>query len=412
MSKVSKNLPYIWVGTSIYKISEKPLASGDTITVLITWNIETLRRDLTNDQIKQIPRFDGFCCLPSHINHKREISNFYNEYHELSHTIHEGDCSNTLEFIKHIFGEQNELGLDYLQLLYLYPVQMLPVLCLVSRQRGTGKTTFLNWLKAIFEKNCTINTNSDFRSQFTSDWANRLLILVDEVLFDRKEDSERIKHLSTARSFKSEAKGKDRIEIEFFGKFILCSNNENNFIYTDNEEIRFWVRKVPPFAGELEKTLNTLFSNLVSEIPAFLHYLKNRKLSTTKQSRMWFTAEQIETDALRKLKNTNRTKSEKEIANHIIHVMELEELDVIRFTLFDIVNLLSKSGSKIEISEVKTILKDKWEMKHQENSNPYDKYDLAFDGTVSFSKAKGRFYTFNKTFFTKYFDDIDDNRNI
>lgn len=40
------------------------------------------------------------------------------------------------------------------------------------------------------------------------------------------EDAERIKNLSTARTYKMEAKGKDRQEVEFFGKFVLCSNNE------------------------------------------------------------------------------------------------------------------------------------------------------------------------------------------
>ena len=56
-----------------------------------------------------------------------------------------------------------------------------------------------------------------------SDWMGKLLICVDEVLLNRREDSERIKNLSTARSYKAEAKGRDRREVEFFGKFVLCS---------------------------------------------------------------------------------------------------------------------------------------------------------------------------------------------
>jgi len=408
MHKVSKNLPYIWVGTSIYKISEKPLASGDTITILIPWNIETLRRDLKPDEIKQISRFDGFCCLPSHTDYRKEISSFYNEYHELSHKPQEGSCEFTLEFIKHLFGEQFELGLDFLQLLYLFPTQMLPVLCLISRERGTGKTTFINWLKFVFQKNCTINTNSDFRSQFSSDWANKLLILVDEVLLDRKEDSERIKNLSTAKNFKSEAKGKDRVEVEFFGKFVLASNNEFSFVYLDNEEIRFWVRKVKPFQGLLKDNLNALFQQLTSEVPAFLYYIKNRTLSTTKQSRMWFTPDQISTDALRKLKYANRTRIEKEIANLILLIMDQEEIETVCFTAFDIINLLSKSSSKVELYEVKRVLRDKWELNPNGNSSTYDKYTLNFDGTITLDRAKGRFYTFKKVFLTEYFDDFDD----
>ena len=99
--------------------------------------------------------------------------------------------------VRHIFGEQYELGMDYLQLLYLHPIQKLPILLLVSEERNTGKSTFLNFLKALFQNNVTFNTNEDFRSQFNSDWAGKLLIVVDEVLLSRREDSERLKNLST-----------------------------------------------------------------------------------------------------------------------------------------------------------------------------------------------------------------------
>ena len=64
--------------------------------------------------------------------------------------------------------------MDYLQLLYLQPIQKLPILLLVSEERNTGKSTFLNFLKALFQNNVTFNTNEDFRSQFNSDWAGKL----------------------------------------------------------------------------------------------------------------------------------------------------------------------------------------------------------------------------------------------
>lgn len=108
----------------------------------------------------------------------------------------------------------------------MHPIQKLPILLLVSEERNTGKSTFLNFLKAMFRNNVTFNTNEDFRSQFNSDWAGKLIIVVDEVLLNRREDSERLKNLSTTLSYKVEAKGKDRDEIAFFAKFVLCSNNE------------------------------------------------------------------------------------------------------------------------------------------------------------------------------------------
>ena len=89
----------------------------------------------------------------------------------------------------------------------------LPIILLVSEERNTGKSTFLNFLKAMFENNVTFNTNEDFRSQFNSDWAGKLLIVGDEVLLNGREDSERLKNLSTTFTYKVEAKGKDRTEL-------------------------------------------------------------------------------------------------------------------------------------------------------------------------------------------------------
>lgn len=409
MDKDNKNLPYVWVQNSIYKIVDKPSIYGGTNRILISWNMETLKRDLKPDEIKAIRRYDAFVCIPSHTDYKQEITTFYNDYYALDFQPIEGSIDISLKFVKHIFGEQYEFGLDYLQLLYLKPSLILPVLCLISRERGTGKTLFLLWLKSIFGKNMTINTNDDFRSQFNSHWANKLLIGVDEVLLDRKDDSERIKNLSTAKVFQSEAKGKDRTEVEFFGKFVLCSNNESNFINIDDEENRFWIRKIPSLTKIFTlDELNNILYLLKNEIPAFLYFLKNRKLTTSKCSRMWFSEEQIITESLRRLKFSNRSKSEKEIVNHLMLVMEIENIDKISFAPLDLLNLLKVNGFKLELTEIRRIIRDKWKLKPQDNSNNYTKYLMSYDGSVSSLTSKGRYYTITKEFITKNFDDFDE----
>lgn len=88
--------------------------------------------------------------MPSHTNYQKEISGFYNLYEPIDHVPTEGDFSDIEKLLLHIFEEQYELGLDYMQLLYMQPTQKLPILLLVSEERNTGKTTFLNFLKAIF----------------------------------------------------------------------------------------------------------------------------------------------------------------------------------------------------------------------------------------------------------------------
>ena len=158
------------------------------------------------------------------MNYRQVIDNFLNLYEPIGHQPKEGDFSHIQALVYHIFGEQYELGMDYLQLLYLQPVQKLPILLLVSEERNTGKSTFLNFLKAMFRNNVTFNTNEDFRSQFNSDWTGKLIIVVDEVLLNRREDSERLKNLSTTLSYKVEAIAEPQ------GGFGTVEKSEYNFI--------------------------------------------------------------------------------------------------------------------------------------------------------------------------------------
>ncbi|WP_449435505.1 primase-helicase family protein [Pedobacter steynii] len=237
--------PYIRIGTTYYKSVRKPLASGDQMVMLLPWSAECIKQDHGKSYLSTISKYDGFCFVPSHLNYQRIVGNFYNRYYPFNHEPKNGRPVRSLDYLGHIFGDQIEVGLDYLKLLLEKPMQRLPILCLVSSERNTGKTTFLNWLKAIFGDNMTINTNEDFRSNFNAEWAQKVLIGVDETFLERREDSERLKNLSTATFYKAEAKGMDRQEIEFFGKFILCSNNEDTFVIVDPGETRYWVRKIP-----------------------------------------------------------------------------------------------------------------------------------------------------------------------
>ena len=269
---------FIRVGTTLYKIVEQPKLNGGYIRKRIAWNNETLRQDYGKDYIGSVPKYDGFCTVPKHIGYRPVVGKFLNLYEPIDHVPRQGDFPSIRSLVEHIFGEQYELGMDYLQLLYLHPIQKLPILLLVSEERNTGKSTFLNFLKALFQNNVTFNTNEDFRSQFNSDWAGKLLIVVDEVLLNRREDSERLKNLSTTLSYKMEAKGKDRDEIAFFAKFVLCSNNEYLPVIIDAGETRYWVRKI----DRLQSDDTDFLQRLKAEIPAFLHFLQHRQLSTEK----------------------------------------------------------------------------------------------------------------------------------
>ena len=386
--------PFVRVGTTLYKIVNQPRLSGGYVKKRIIWNNETLRQDYGKNYLANVPKYDGFCTVPDHVNHRQVIDNVLNLYEPIGHQPKEGDFSHIQALVYHIFGEQYELGMDYLQLLYLQPVQKLPILLLVSEERNTGKSTFLNFLKAMFRNNVTFNTNEDFRSQFNSDWAGKLIIVVDEVLLNRREDSERLKNLSTTLSYKVEAKGKDRDEIAFFAKFVLCSNNERLPVIIDPGETRYWVRKI----HHLENDDTHFLQKLIEEIPAFLYFLQHRTLTTQNVSRMWFSPKQTETAALLKIIRCNKSKYEVEAAELIKEIMECMEIDSFSFCLNDLLILLNLSQVRIDKHWLRKIVTEDWKLTPAPNGLTYTTYLFACNKERRFEPIRrvGRYYTITR----------------
>lgn len=386
--------PFVRVGTTLYKIVNQPRLNGGYVKKRIVWNNETLRQDYGKDYLANVPKYDGFCTVPDHVNYRQVIDNFLNLYEPIGHQPREGDFSHIQALLHHIFGEQYELGVDYLQLLYLHPIQKLPILLLVSEERNTGKSTFLNFLKAMFRNNVTFNTNEDFRSQFNSDWAGKLIIVVDEVLLNRREDSERLKNLSTTLSYKVEAKGKDRDEIAFFAKFVLCSNNERLPVIIDPGETRYWVRKI----HHLENDDTHFLQKLIEEIPAFLYFLQHRSLTTQNVSRMWFSPKQTETAALLKIIRCNKSKYEVEAAELIKEIMECMEIDSFSFCLNDLLILLNLSQVRIDKHWLRKIVTEDWKLAPAPNGLTYTTYLFACNKERGFEPIRrvGRYYTITR----------------
>ena len=387
---------FIRVGTSLYKIVEQPRLNGGYVKKRIAWNNETLRQDYGKDYIGSVPKYDGFCTVPEHLNYRPIVGKFLNLYEPIDHVPRQGNFPSVRSLVRHIFGEQYELGMDYLQLLYLQPIQKLPILLLVSEERNTGKSTFLNFLKLLFQNNVTFNTNEDFRSQFNSDWAGKLLIVVDEVLLNRREDSERLKNLSTTLSYKVEAKGKDRDEIAFFAKFVLCSNNEYLPVIIDAGETRYWVRKI----DRLQSDDTDFLQKLKAEIPAFLHFLQHRTLSTEKESRMWFAPSLLHTEALQKIIRSNRNRLEIEMHELILDIMESTGTNTFSFCYGDILLLLAQSQIKAERHQVRKVLQECWKLTPAHNTLTYTTYQVSYSRECRYStiKTTGRYYTVTKEF--------------
>ena len=150
-------------------------------------------------------------------------------------------------------------------------------------------------------------------NDFNAGWATRLIIACEESFIDKKPVVERIKALSTGDKIVINQKGKDHVEVDFFGKFILASNNEDSFIIAGKKDIRYWVRKIPIPATDRIDMLN----GMIEEIPHFLCFLNKREMYSRQKSRMWFSPNEIHTDALTRLIEQNLPKVVKEIREKV-----------------------------------------------------------------------------------------------
>ena len=328
---------YIRVGNDYYKIIQQPDAKKQLVEVIKGRNKATIVDDHGKDFCKHIKKYEDFCLIPDHFNYQPVHYNHYNLYSPFAWEPQEGDCSVTQAFFKHIFSETTvpytdkdtgittllpryELGYDYFTIMYKYPAHILPILCLVSKERQTGKTTFHNYIDELFKGQGINIGNEDLEADFNAHWAGKLIIKVDETRVEKGKVIDKIKRLSTADSLILNAKGKDQSKLPFFAKFMLNSNHVEDFIKIDKEEIRFWIHEVPTI-----KTLNPDFmTDLIEEIPAFLHFLNTRKMATKREERHWFNSKLLQTDALHRIKANSRPSMEKRISEEIGDLFDLD----------------------------------------------------------------------------------------
>ena len=416
---------YFRVGDTYYQYVEIPDQWNNIVRTFERRERKTIQEDNGREIFPHIPKYISFCNVPSHTDFRQVIHNCYNLYHPLEWepTDEEEDCSNTLKFVRHIFGtelvlldpsdpasviERWELGMDYLQLLYQKPQQKLPILCLVSQERQTGKTTFGDWLKELYKENMAIVGNADLKSDFNAHWIAKHIVMVDETKIDQEVVLERLKALSTARSVVLNSKGKDQKSIHTFAKYILISNRVEDFIRIDKHEIRFWVIKVPQLSDE-DRDVN-LLKKMVDEIPAFIYYLTVRQMKAAEKERHWFETRLLETEALKAIVAHSKITIEKQVDLAMSELFEASGEASITMPLTDISVLIKQQNNKSYVSEV---LK---RMGYKLSDYPSQKYFPRIterresNGEIiigcEYVKFKGRFYTFSRSDFTNAKDEV------
>lgn len=346
---LKKQVPFIRVGTDYFKTIYMNTRYGQ-IRKLKPWKKDEIKQDYGKDILNEIARFDEFYMNPDNLEYKEFENNCYNLYARFPHTPSEskGEFKHIDLLMRHIFGDQIELGYRYLQVLYTMPKQILPVLVLASTERQTGKTTFLNFLDMLFGDNYVNIPPEDLVGDFNNAYATKNIIAIDETVLEKSSSVEKIKAIATQKSIVVNQKYVSHFKVDFFGKIIIGTNREHDFMKIDEEEIRFWVRRVPP----ITQRITNIEELMRAEIPFLLKYLLSLPAVDLTRSRMVFTEDEIRTETLGQVMNESKSWIRKDLE--------------LRFEDFFMQN---RYMTKIEFAAID--LKEKWYANNHQVTSAY-----------------------------------------
>jgi hypothetical protein len=397
--EVDKNLKkYMRIGPNYFRLITEGTYNNDGEKVrddeiLCAWKPEEIKRDFGKDALNNIVKLDGFCNIPNHINYKQIVDNKWNLYSDIKHEAIPGEFKTIEKFLRHIFQDQYEMGLDYIQLLYSRPFQKLPVLGLVSKIEGTGKSTFLKFLFMIFQNNMTFVTPEDILGQWSSHWVSKLIVASEETFFEKKEALEKIKNISTADKIMRSERFVNSSLIDCFVKFVFCSNHEDDFIKLNNSASRFWIIKVKQIPEEEKDT--ELEVKMVDEIPHFMHFINNRQIVHPRKDRMWFDTRLTKTEAFHNIVKHSEPGVVKNLRIKIEDYFLRFPADTLTMCVKDFKKVFDIHGDDYFINKMvqEFLSKD-----HQKSANRYSYYvdnsnDLNLPVLV---RDQGRFYTFKR----------------
>jgi len=348
---------YLRVGSDWMKVIKVPNKNDELEEEIIPFKISEITRDYKKypDFIDQLQRYDAFCNIPNWNGHyRRKYGECYNICNPINWKPKNGSIDNTLAYLKHLFGgegfikqgqeqdsftffECGNLGdpftvaLDYLTLLYQKPTHKLPVPILVSPEQGTGKSTFLKWLRSIYGSNATILDNDRFKMNFNAHYITKFIIGLDEGFLDieKKAEKEKLKQIATADEAFLENKGMNLKRFPYYGKLIICSNDADKVMQMDTEDRRWFVVRVP----KLKEKDPMLEEKMRDEIPAFLDFLANREVFHPKEDDLWFKTEYIITEQFLKIVEVTKSRIDKVVESYLKELFLNYRMPVLRIDL-------------------------------------------------------------------------------
>jgi hypothetical protein len=241
----------------------------------------------------------------------------------------------------------------------------------------------------IFGENYVNVSPEEITSTFNHIYAKKNVIGIDETMIEKQSSVEKLKSISTQKTITVNDKYISQYTVPFYGKIVIATNRETDFMRIDKEEIRFWVRHVPSI-----KEINSGIENdMMKEIPMLLGYLRNMDDIDFSKSRMVFTQEEIKTSQLEIVKEESKSSLRKEIEIFMYEFFASNSLKYCYATPSDIKNEYFKSNNVISVNYIAKILKTEMELTVVDKTTRYCPfYD---DGHVDpISKKSGKPFKF------------------
>jgi len=406
--------PFLRVGPDWYKIVRVLNAYGFYDEEVLPWKVAEIIRDIGKDNVRNLNKYDLFTNRPDFsTGYTRVHGNLFNISPPLAYIPEDGIITNsgpTQSMLKRMFvgngeihkdlhGDMFTMILDYLTILVQYPEHKLPALLLLSKENGTGKTFFLNWLRMLLGNNVVIVGNDQIKSRFNSPYADKLVVAVDEGFLEseKRSEKERMKMMATAVEMFVEAKGKDAVKLESHCKLIFSSNDEERVMHIDKTETRWLAIKVPAIKDEERD--NNLMEKLIKEAPIFLHFLLNRRIFHEKKDRMWFDSKLFNNEALRRIIEGTQPRKYKVITEVIMEAFSLDDRNAILYVsnieLTKAVNKIAKY--KLEPSDVTEFMKEKGVAKTDPRNQNWPEVDFQ-SGRIEAITRKGRCWVLEREY--------------
>ena len=352
----------------------------------------------SNTEFVNCRKFDSFTNEPFlYDDYKKIVDNKFNLYHKYKPEVMTDNCDTILHLVEHIFQEQYEMGLDYLWQLYFNRKQKLPILCLLSKEQGTGKNTFAQTLMMeLFGSNYTQIGNIEISQTWNDNYISKNVVHLNEILIDKKIIYEKIKTFSTEPVQPLQKRFTHSKDIPCHMRLMISSNNEYSFIKLTEDDRRFWVRKI----GVPKETNIGYVENIKKESGYFVEFLEERGCKyETKGDRMFFEFSDYKTLALERIIDDSRSELYVEIFEMIKSIfLKYPSVEYLHYNLTEVHELVWNNNPRINKKWVRLELRDSFKSKlySQKRYLYYPRYD-----NVAPYDKNGSCYEFERSYFVK-----------